>query len=181
MSAADNSDNKFKILLIDGTESIARSLRTTVAASKSISIEVIWSADLPQALNLLKDVKIDMVLLDLTISNCRGIDAYRKLEQKSEHLPIVIVARAGDDYSALEAVEAGAQGVVTPVQIEHPSLILVLIAVIRRKKKENQIREVMKTYDLAIRGSRYGLWDWKINPEHPADPESRLWYCDRFV
>lgn len=47
------------------------------------------------------------------------------------------------------------------------------------KKSDQELREVLERYELAIRGSTHGLWDWKINKDQWDDPESELWLSER--
>ena len=71
--------------------------------------EVRTAACLREALEQLGQGPVDVMLLDLGLPDCQGIETLRQLQAPVPEIPIVILTGAEDDRMAHEALSAGAQ------------------------------------------------------------------------
>ena len=77
-------------------------------------IEVVGSAsDGQEALDLVSRLTPDVVLMDLRMPRCDGVEATRRLQQTHPQCRVVVLTTYADDRSVVEALQAGARGFLT--------------------------------------------------------------------
>jgi DNA-binding response OmpR family regulator len=73
------------------------------------STDVVAASDLQQALELLADGGIDLVLLDLGLSDSSGLDTVFRVTEAAPAIPVVVVTGSVTEESAEQVLLAGAQ------------------------------------------------------------------------
>lgn len=86
----------------------AASVRKTFGGAR-----VLTAVDLPEALQLASGRPIDLVLLDLTLPTCSGIDALMRFQSAFPSVPVLIVSATEDAVRMRECLDAGAAGYIT--------------------------------------------------------------------
>ena len=77
-------------------------------------IDVVGTAvDGEDAVRQARDLMPDVVLMDLNMPNCDGVEATRRLRQATPPIPVVVLTTYSDDDSVLAALRAGARGFLT--------------------------------------------------------------------
>ena len=77
-------------------------------------IEVVGSAsDGDEAVALAADLLPDIVLLDLRMPRCDGVEATRLLRERVPQIKVVVLTTYADDQSVINALRAGARGYLT--------------------------------------------------------------------
>jgi len=77
-------------------------------------IEVVGTArDGEQALALVEELKPDVVLMDLRMPRCDGVEATRRLRERGSATRVVVLTTYADDRSVVDALQAGARGFLT--------------------------------------------------------------------
>jgi DNA-binding NarL/FixJ family response regulator len=77
-------------------------------------IEVLGTAsDGEEALALVERLKPDVVLMDLRMPRCDGVEATRRLRERESATQVVVLTTYADDRSVVEALRAGARGFLT--------------------------------------------------------------------
>jgi DNA-binding NarL/FixJ family response regulator len=77
-------------------------------------VEVVGSAaDGDEAVALAVDLLPDIVLMDLRMPRCDGVEATRQLRERVPGSTVVILTTYADDRSVLDALQAGARGYLT--------------------------------------------------------------------
>jgi len=77
-------------------------------------VEVVGSAsDGEEALTLAESLDPDVVLMDLRMPRCDGVEATRRLRQSNPSCRVVVLTTYADDRSVVEALRAGARGFLT--------------------------------------------------------------------
>jgi diguanylate cyclase (GGDEF)-like protein/PAS domain S-box-containing protein len=94
---------------------------------------------LSEGLARLKVKGIDAVLLDLSLPECRGIEAFDKLFIAVPGLPILILAANGDEALAQQAVKGGARDYLLPNHLNNYALPRALRNAIERKVVEDAL------------------------------------------
>jgi DNA-binding NarL/FixJ family response regulator len=78
------------------------------------AVEVVGSAaDGHEAVALAADLLPDIVLMDLRMPRCDGVEATRLLRERVPETTVIILTTYADDLSVLDALQAGARGYLT--------------------------------------------------------------------
>jgi len=102
------SDKKKKILVVDDAKFIRTRIKNIV--EKMDFAEVIGEASNgDEAFNKYKELKPDLVTMDLVMPNSDGIKAIEKIMAFDKHAKIVVISAIGQEMSILEATEKGAK------------------------------------------------------------------------
>lgn len=67
------------------------------------------AGSLQAGLKLLERECYDAVLLDLALSDCRGLEVLRRVLKQRMHIPVVVLVGIGQDALGIEALAEGAQ------------------------------------------------------------------------
>jgi len=77
-------------------------------------VEVVGAAsDGEEALEMAERLDPDVVLMDLRMPRCDGVEATRRLRQRRPRCRVVVLTTYADDRSVVEALRAGARGFLT--------------------------------------------------------------------
>jgi DNA-binding NarL/FixJ family response regulator len=77
-------------------------------------VEIVGTAvDGEQALSLSLQLRPDVVLMDLRMPRCDGIEATRRLGEQAGDIRVIALTTYADDRSVLDALRAGARGYLT--------------------------------------------------------------------
>ena len=101
-----------EVLLVDDQaltiQVYAASVRRTFEGAR-----VHMAVDLPEALQIAHGRALDLVLLDLSLPTCSGIDALMRFRTAFPSVPVLVVS-ANEDRERIKAcLEAGARGYIT--------------------------------------------------------------------
>ena len=101
-----------EVLLVDDQaltiQVYAAAVRKTFAGAK-----VHMAVDLPEALQIASGHPLDLVLLDLSLPTCSGIDALHRFRNAFPTVPVLVVS-ANEDAERIKAcLDAGARGYIT--------------------------------------------------------------------
>jgi DNA-binding NarL/FixJ family response regulator len=101
-----------KILLVDDhpavSQRIGELLSTTIPR-----VEMVSASSGEQGLALLAEQSFDLVLLDLRLPGCGGIDVLKELRVSKPRLPVIIISSLPESPYATLARRAGAHDFVT--------------------------------------------------------------------
>jgi len=111
---ADIGTDAIRILLIEDNQRHAQLLRETMgevgpAVSGAQPYELMHVAGLAEALEQLKAKEYDVVLLDMSLPEARGLDALLRIRERHEDIPVIALTARGEDDLATQALQAGAQ------------------------------------------------------------------------
>jgi DNA-binding NarL/FixJ family response regulator len=71
------------------------------------------AADGEEALTLIDALAPDVVLMDLRMPRCDGVEATRRLQARGSPTKVLVLTTYADDRSVIEALRAGARGFLT--------------------------------------------------------------------
>lgn len=99
-----------KLLVIDDHPLMHEALRL-VLSSVSPGAEILGAQDLQAGLDIAtRTERIDLVLLDLGLPGCSGVDALVRFRAAHPQVPVVVISGSSDRASVLSALDLGAMG-----------------------------------------------------------------------
>ncbi len=98
-----------KILLVDDHEIIRTGLRTLLQRERDLSV-IGEASDGRMAVELVRDVTPDVLVMDLTMPHLNGIDATRQVTSIKPSVKVIGLSASGDDRMVVEMLRAGAVG-----------------------------------------------------------------------
>jgi DNA-binding NarL/FixJ family response regulator len=101
-----------RVLIADDQRVVREGLSMVLSLMKGVEV-VGAAADGAEAVTLVRAVRPDVVLMDLRMPRCDGIEATRRLRTEAPEVKVVVLTTYSDDRSVLEAVRAGARGYLT--------------------------------------------------------------------
>jgi DNA-binding NarL/FixJ family response regulator len=110
-----------KVLIADDHPVVRIGLRNMLQADNHMRI-VAEARDGAEALNMVRTLRPDILLLDLAMPNMPGMDALRELTSESTATRTIVLTGLVDKRQILEALQLGARGVVLKdAVVEHLS------------------------------------------------------------
>jgi two-component system KDP operon response regulator KdpE len=102
-------DDGPRVLVVDDERAIRRFLRASLTAH---GYHVFEAARAQEALDAVRTIRPDLIILDLGLPDLDGIDVTRQLREWSK-VPIVILSVRGQDEDKIAALDAGADDYLT--------------------------------------------------------------------
>jgi DNA-binding NarL/FixJ family response regulator len=100
------------VVLADDQRVVREGLATLLGLLPGI--EVLGSAsDGEEAVELVLRLHPDVVLMDLRMPRCDGVEATRRLREEAPASKVIVLTTYADDRSVIEALRAGARGFLT--------------------------------------------------------------------
>jgi diguanylate cyclase (GGDEF)-like protein len=96
--------------------------------------------NLSSAFKSIAETDVDLILLDLSLPDCMGLETVERICRVAPRLPIVILTGLEDESTALSAVQTGAQDYLIKGQVSNLQLLRALRYAIERKQIELALR-----------------------------------------
>ncbi len=101
-----------RVLVADDQRVVREGLGTLLGLITGIEV-VGTAADGNEALALAIRLRPDVVLMDLRMPRCDGIEATRRLREHDAGIKVLVLTTYADDRSVIDALRAGARGYLT--------------------------------------------------------------------
>jgi DNA-binding NarL/FixJ family response regulator len=99
----------YKILLADDHVMFRRGVRSLIQGMKNV--EVVGEAgDGLELLGLLRDIRVDLVILDISMPKLRGLEATREIKSLDPGVKVLILSMHKEREYLYQALTAGAEG-----------------------------------------------------------------------
>ena len=120
---------------------LVRALLQHQAIRRRFSVEIV--ARLDAALERLLTVPPQVVLLDLTLPDARGLQGLREILAARPDLPVVILSGTSDEDTAVQAVSEGAQDYLVKGRIDPDLLARALRYAVERQRLLVELRDAL--------------------------------------
>ena len=123
----------------------------------------------------------DVILLDLILPDCRGLDTFFRVSAQVPEVPIVILTVFGDEALALEAVGKGAQDYLLKGEVDGKTVTRVINYAIERHRMQSALRSLSLIDELTSLYNRRGflrLADQHLKLAHRTNRGSLLVFAD---
>jgi diguanylate cyclase (GGDEF)-like protein/PAS domain S-box-containing protein len=125
-----------KILLIDNDAEETLSIRAMFNDKSSYVFELTCVKRMSEAEDFLAGHSVDIVLLDLGLSEPKGLQGFRRLRASTPRISIVLLSSLDEEPIAIQAIQEGAHDYFIKGQIEPLKLMHVLRNVVERRMTE---------------------------------------------
>jgi len=123
-----------RILLIEDNPDDAWLLQALLAGARGASFHLECADRLAAGLARLAAGEHDVVLLDLSLPDSQGFEAFVAVQRQAPDVPIVILSGLEDEALALKTVQAGAQDYLVKEQTDGRLLVRAIRYAIERKR-----------------------------------------------
>lgn len=114
----DEREVALRVVVVDDQTVVREGLVTIL--DLLAGVEVVGSgSDGEEAVALVKDHHPDVVLMDLRMPRCDGVEATRRIRSEHPATEVVVLTTYEDDDSILAALDAGARGYLTKDAASH--------------------------------------------------------------
>ena len=149
-----------RVLIVDDNEMNCDMLARRLER-KGYEVSVATSAR--ELMKLIKEKKIDLLLLDIEMPEVSGLEALRAIRElySPNELPVIMVTARNQSDDVVKALGMGANDYLTkPVDF---AVALARIGTqLSHKHAQEGLKESEERYALAARGANDGLWDWNL-------------------
>jgi DNA-binding NarL/FixJ family response regulator len=101
-----------RVLVADDQRVVREGLATLLGLLEGVEV-VGAAADGDQALAMAIKLRPDVVLMDLRMPHCDGVEATRRLRDHDAAIKVLVLTTYADDRSVIDALRAGARGYLT--------------------------------------------------------------------
>lgn len=108
---------QFTILIVDDEKNIRDGLAEAFIMEK---YQALTATDGQEAIKLLNEKYIDLVITDLKMPKVSGMELLQHIRQRWQNIPVIIITAHGDIAEAVSAMQYGALEFITkPLDLEH--------------------------------------------------------------
>jgi DNA-binding NarL/FixJ family response regulator len=105
-------NDTIRVLLADDQRVVREGLGSLLGLLGGVEV-VGTAADGEDALALAIELRPDVVLMDLRMPRCDGVEATRRLREHDPNIKVLMLTTYADDRSVIDALRAGARGYLT--------------------------------------------------------------------
>jgi DNA-binding NarL/FixJ family response regulator len=106
------SSQPIRVLIADDQRVVREGLTMVLGLLPDVDV-VAAASDGAEAVAIAEDLRPDIVLMDLRMPRCDGVEATRLLRDRQPGIKVVVLTTYSDDRSVLDALRAGARGYLT--------------------------------------------------------------------
>jgi len=148
-------NNHIKILLVEDNRGDARIIHEMLVEQKKkkdqlFSYELTWVGSLKEASDILSEKNSDVVLLDLSLPDSKGLDTFYNISKISNDIPVIVMSGLDDEKTALSAVRNGAQDYLVKGTVNSSLLVRAIWYAIERKYLELERNKLIHDLEEAL-------------------------------
>ena len=120
------AETKARILIVDDHPVLRRGLASLIESEPGFAV-CGEAATCPAALEAIRERRPDLVIVDLTLEGCDGLDLVKDMKKRHPKIPALVLSMHDESVYAERALRAGARGYVTKQELDDT-----VLAAIRR-------------------------------------------------
>ncbi len=132
------------LLLVEDNPGDAQLVNELLAEPRHDSYQIVHVPLMASAVQALRSRPVDVVVLDLRLPDCAGVDTVRTVRGAAAEVPIVVLTGADDERLAMECIDAGAQDYLPKSEVRAQNLRRALGYAITRIR-DAQVRHLQET------------------------------------
>ncbi len=132
------------LLLVEDNPGDAQLVSEMLVQAEREHYEVVHVSLMSLAQDALRSKDVDVVVLDLRLPDCEGIDAVRAVREVERDVPIVVLTGSDDEQLAMACIDAGAQDYLPKTEVR-PQALRRAIGYAITRIRELQMRRLEET------------------------------------
>ncbi|MCC6418750.1 MAG: SpoIIE family protein phosphatase [Gemmataceae bacterium] len=136
-----------RVLLIEDNRGDARLIQEYLAEVEGMKFRLECVERFGAGLERLTRGGIDVVLLDLSLPDARGLETFVRLQRESPGVPVVVLTGFNDEVLAVKAVQEGAEDYLVKGYVNSNLLARSLRYAIERTRRRQAERTLRETHD----------------------------------
>lgn len=129
------------LLLVEDNPGDADLVSDLLDGARREQYQVVLAPRIADAIERLRALEVDVVVLDLRLPDCAGVESVKAIREHAREVPIVVLTGTDDEGIALECIKAGAQDYLCKAEVRAHSLQRAIGYAISRHR-ERQLREL---------------------------------------
>lgn len=134
-------DGSINVLLVEDHPGDARLIQELLREAGTIRFDLAHADRLEAGIERLAEGGIDLVLLDFSLPDSRGMDTFHAAAAVAPRVPIIVLTHLDDEELAIRTVQEGAQDYLVKGNIDSGLLIRAIRYAIERKKTEERLEQ----------------------------------------
>lgn len=135
------TEQQTRVLCIEDSEDDVLLVKRLLAKNTNGRFALLHARTLKHGLELLANDWIDVILLDLGLSDSHGLNTLMKLKQLHPEKPVLVMTGYDDEQIGIQAVRRGAQDYMVKGQVSSDLLIRSIEYAIERMRMEEALRQ----------------------------------------
>lgn len=160
-----------RALLIEDNAGDAELIRAALAEAGNDRIRVDHVRTLREGLDRLDTASPDVILLDLSLPESRGLPTLRRVLDEAPSCPVIVLTGLEDGETAREALRAGAQDYLIKGEVDGLHLERAIRYARERRSAAARLRASEERYRTIVETAREGIWT--------LDREGRTTFANR--
>jgi len=141
------------VLVVEDNPGDVALIRETLPEAGPLRFRIESSGCLAEALGRLDKGGVDLVILDLGLPDCAGLEGLRAVRERAPGLPIVVLTGNHDPEVAASAIRLGAQDYLVKGEAQGAALARSLRYALERRRADEAIRESEARYRSLFEGA----------------------------
>ncbi len=135
------NENSIRVLLVEDNTADAEIVTIHLEEASGDAVTITRVARLSEAIEKLRCEPHDVVLLDLSLPDSRGIETVSRLRAEADRAAVVVMTGSLDERLSLEAADHGAEAFLVKGEAEGALLMRTLVYAIRQHRSRRELEE----------------------------------------
>lgn len=161
-----------KVLLVEDNPGDVFLLQEFLKEVTTVVVDLMPVERLSEALNYLANEIFDVILLDLSLPDSRGLETFVIAHHQAKATPIIVLTGLNDETLAIRAMQEGAQDYLVKGQVTGDLLVRSMRYAIERQRADDALRHSEERFRVALKNSPIFVYNqdrdlrysWVYNP-----------------
>lgn len=146
-----------KVLLIEDNEGDATLIKDFLNRTRDMSWEIDWAQRLSEGLSRAAVEDFDIVLLDLSLPDSRGIPTFLRAYEALTKVPIILLTGLDDEDIVMEAAQRGAQDYLVKGKVTRELLVRSIKYAIERHRLSEELKQESQAKSMVLSTATHEL------------------------
>ena len=151
------TNTKIHILLIEDDEIDVILVKRELLQALDGQFTLVHTERISEALELLQQQSFDLILLDISLPDSKGIETINRIRKQAANIPVAILSGTDDEKFAIRTIKAGAQDYLVKDRLTKGILARVVRYSIERKQTEELTKKAQQRFQIIFEKAPLGI------------------------